>query len=435
MSKVKEFREGVFGKADVRQYGMVFSLIAIITLFYFTTDGVVLNSVNLINVVAQYSYILILAIGMVMVIIAGHIDLSVGSVAAFTGICVAKAMADWGFAWPLGIVVGIAVGIAVGAWQGFWVSRVMVPAFIVTLAGMLIFRGLNQVIGQSATVPVPEGFKVIGRGYIPQIGPNLILGNGTRIVNTTTLVLGMVAVLLVVWLEFRKRAKARSVGDDVPPLWATAIRLVLLGGVIMFFAFKFSTGNDGTGFPISGVILLVLVFIYSFIMRNTTFGRHVYAVGGNKRAAALSGVSVQKVNFLVIANMGMLASLAGMIYIARAGASGPQDGVGWELDAIAAVFIGGAAVTGGVGTVVGSMVGGLVMAFLNNGLSLMGVGQDWVSVIKGLVLLAAVAFDLLSKSQDRPQILPNFMRRTKAHVEVPAAVGAIEEPTADIPAK
>ncbi len=431
MSKVKEFREGVFGKADVRQYGMVFSLIAIITLFYFTTDGVVLNSVNLINVVAQYSYILILAIGMVMVIIAGHIDLSVGSVAAFTGICVAKAMADWGIPWPLGIVVGIGVGIAVGAWQGFWVSRVMVPAFIVTLAGMLIFRGLNQVIGQSATVPVPEGFKVIGRGYIPQIGPNLILGNGTRIVNTTTLVLGMLAVLWVIWLEFRKRAKARSVGADVAPLWATAIRLVLLGGVIMFFAFKFSTGNDGTGFPISGVILLVLVFIYSFIMRNTTFGRHVYAVGGNKRAAALSGVSVQRVNFLVIANMGMLAALAGMIYIARAGASGPQDGVGWELDAIAAVFIGGAAVTGGVGTVVGSMVGGLVMAFLNNGLSLMGVGQDWVSVIKGLVLLAAVAFDLLSKSQDRPQILPSFMRRTKQHTEVAASIGAIE----DVPAE
>ncbi|MGB7979550.1 MAG: multiple monosaccharide ABC transporter permease [Candidatus Nanopelagicales bacterium] len=431
MSKVKQFREGVFGKADVRQYGMVFSLIAIITLFYFTTDGVVLNSVNLINVVAQYSYILILAIGMVMVIIAGHIDLSVGSVAAFTGICVAKSMADWGIPWPLGIAVGIGVGILVGAWQGFWVSRVMVPAFIVTLAGMLIFRGLNQVLGQSATVPVPEGFKIIGRGYIPQIGPNLILGNGTRIVNTTTLVLGMLAVLWVVWLEFRKRAKARSVGDDVPPLWATAIRLVLLGGVIMFFAFKFSTGNDGTGFPISGVILLVLVFIYSFIMRNTTFGRHVYAVGGNKRAAALSGVSVQRVNFLVIANMGMLASLAGMIYIARAGASGPQDGVGWELDAIAAVFIGGAAVTGGVGTVVGSMVGGLVMAFLNNGLSLMGVGQDWVSVIKGLVLLAAVAFDLLSKSQDRPQILPNFMRRRKQHVEVAASIGAVE----DIPAE
>ena len=417
MSKLRQFREGVFGKADVRQYGMVFSLIAIIALFYVTTDGVVLNSANLINVVSQYSYILILAIGMVMVIIAGHIDLSVGSVAAFTGIMVATSMADWGFAWPLGIVVGILVGMAVGAWQGFWVSRVMVPAFIVTLAGMLIFRGLNQVIGQSATVPVPEGFKVIGRGYLPQIGPDLILANGTRIVNTTTLVLGMVAVLLVVWLEFRKRAKAKSVGSEVPAMWATIVKLVLLGFVIMFFAFKFSTGNAGTGFPVSGMILLALVFIYSFIMGNTTFGRHVYAVGGNKRAAALSGVNVQRVNFLVIANMSMLAALAGMIYIARAGASGPQDGVGWELDAIAAVFIGGAAVTGGVGTVIGSMVGGLVMAFLNNGLSLMGVDQSWVSVIKGLVLLAAVAFDLISKSNDRSQILPTFMRRSKKRTE------------------
>ena len=411
MSKVKEFRQGVFGNADVRQYGMVFSLIAIIALFYFTTDGVVLSSVNLVNVVSQYSYILILAIGMVMVIIAGHIDLSVGSVAAFVGIVVAKTMSDWGIAWPVGIVVGLVAGILVGMWQGFWVSRVMVPAFIVTLAGMLIFRGLNQVIGQSQTVPVPEGFKVIGRGYLPQVGPNLILSNGTRIVNTTTLVLGIVAVLGLVWLEFRKRAKAKSVGDELAPLWATIVKLVLLGLVIMFFAFKFATGNEGTGFPVSGLILLALIFVYSFIMGNTTFGRHIYAVGGNKRAAALSGVNVPRVNFLVIANMSLLAALAGMMYIARAGASGPQDGVGWELDAIAAVFIGGAAVTGGVGTVIGSMIGGLVMAFLNNGLSLMGVEQSWVSVIKGLVLLAAVAFDLLSKQQDRPPLFPSLGRK------------------------
>ena len=392
------------------------SLVAIITLFWFTTDGVVLSSVNLINVVSQYSYILILAIGMVMVIIAGHIDLSVGSVAAFTGIVVAKSMADWGMPWPIGILIGLGVGILVGAWQGFWVSRVMVPAFIVTLAGMLIFRGLNQVIGQSATVPVPEGYDKIGRGYIPQVGPNLVLANGVKIVNTPTLLLGVAAVLLLVFLEFRKRAKARSVGDEIPALWATIVKLVILGVIIMFFAFKFATGNPGTGFPISGVILLCLVALYSFIMGNTTFGRHVYAVGGNRRAAALSGVNVPRVNFLVMANMSMLAALAGMIYIARAGASGPQDGVSWELDAIAAVFIGGAAVTGGVGTVVGSMIGGLVMAFLNNGLSLMGVGQDWVSVIKGLVLLAAVAFDLLSKQQGGMSI-PWFRRRGKQTTE------------------
>ena len=430
MSKMKEIRQGVFGNADVRQYGMVFSLVAIITLFYFTTDGVVLSSVNLINVVAQYSYILILAIGMVMVIIAGHIDLSVGSVAAFVGIVVATAMADWGFGWGLGIVVGIAAGILVGMWQGFWVSRVMVPAFIVTLAGMLIFRGLNQVIGQSQTVPVPEGFKVIGRGYIPQVGPNLILANGSRVVNTPTLILGMAAVIALILLELRKRAKAKSVGDEVPPMWTAAIKLFLLGLVIMFFAFKFATGNEGTGFPVSGLILLSLVFIYSFIMGNTTFGRHIYAVGGNKRAAALSGVNVPRVNFLVIANMSMLAALAGMVYLARAGAAGPADGVGWELDAIAAVFIGGAAVTGGVGTVVGSMVGGLVMAFLNNGLSLMGVEQSWVSVIKGLVLLAAVAFDLLSKQTDRPPLFPALSRRKRK----PAEHAAAEPAAASAPA-
>jgi putative multiple sugar transport system permease protein len=304
----------------------------------------------------------------------------------------------------------------------------MVPAFIVTLAGMLIFRGLNQVIGKSETVPVPEGFKVIGRGYIPQVGPDLILGNGSRVVNTPTLILGIVAVLALVWLEFRKRAKAKSVGDEVPPVWTAIVKLLLLGLVIMFFAFKFATGNKGTGFPVSGLILLVLVFIYSFIMGNTTFGRHIYAVGGNKRAAALSGVNVPRVNFLVMANMSMLAALAGMVYLARAGAAGPADGVGWELDAIAAVFIGGAAVTGGVGTVVGSMVGGLVMAFLNNGLSLMGVEQSWVSVIKGLVLLAAVAFDLLSKQQDRPPLFPSLSR--KKHKPEHAAAAPAPVPAA-----
>ena len=424
MSKMQELKKGLFGDADVRQFGIVLALVAIIALFFVTTDGKVLSSQNLINVVSQYAYILILSIGMVLVIIAGHIDLSVGSIAAFVGICVAKLMDGGdGLAWPLAFAAGIGIGILIGIWQGFWVAKILVPAFIVTLSGMLIWRGADQVIGKSSTIPVPEEFKKIGAGYVPQIGPTYILPGGTKIVNNTTLILGGLAVLALVILELRRRAKTKEVGGEVGPAWGMWVKLVLMGLVIMFFSFKFATGNPGTGFPISGVIMLVLVVIYSFIMNNTVFGRHVYAVGGNKRAAALSGVKVDRVTWIVMANMSMLAGLAGMIYVARAGASGPQDGLNWELDAISAVFIGGAAVTGGVGTVFGSIIGGLVMAFLNNGLSLMGVGAAQVSIIKGLVLLAAVAFDLLSKQQGRKSIIGSITGgRKKKEKEREAAI-------------
>ncbi len=417
------FRKAVFGDTDVRQFGIVLSLVAIIALFYVTTDGVVLSSTNLINVVSQYSYILILSIGMVMVIIAGHIDLSVGSIAAFTGICVALLMRE-GLPWPLAIVAGILIGMAIGIWQGFWVSKILVPAFIVSLSGMLMWRGADQVLGKSATIPVPDAFKKIGAGYIPQIGPTFILPGGTKIANTPTLILGVLAVLAIILMELRSRSKAKSVGAEIGPLWGMIVKIIIIGTVVMFFAFKFATGNPGTGFPISGVILVVLAIVYTFIMSSTVFGRHVYAVGGNKRAAQLSGVKVQRVTWIVMANMSMLAALAGMIYVARAGASGPQDGLNWELDAISAVFIGGAAVTGGVGTVAGSIIGGLVMAFLNNGLSLMGVGQAQVSIIKGLVLLLAVAVDLLSKQQGGPSIIGSITsgrkKKNKANESVAA---------------
>ena len=389
---------------NLRQSGIYVAFVAIVLLFTILTDGLLLDPRNLTNLVLQYSYILILAIGMVLVIIAGHIDLSVGSVAAFVGIVTAILMRE-GMPWPLAVVAAIFLGMLVGAWQGFWVAKILVPAFIVTLSGMLIFRGANQWVGSSATVPVPEEFKKIGAGYIPQIGPTFILPGGTKIVNTPTLILGVIGVLAVLYLELRGRSKAKSIGAEVGPAWGMWLKVVLIGAVLMFFAFKFATGNPGTGFPISGVILIFLVMAYSFLMNSTVFGRHVYAIGGNKKAAQLSGVKVDRVTFLVMANMSMLAALAGVIFISRAGASGPQDGLNWELDAISAVFIGGAAVTGGVGTVMGSIIGGLVMAFLNNGLSLMGVGQDKISVIKGLVLLAAVAFDLLSKKQGKPSII------------------------------
>ncbi|NTW39735.1 MAG: sugar ABC transporter permease [Cellulomonadaceae bacterium] len=411
--------------SNARQFGMIFALVAIVLLFQVLTDGLTLQPINLIALVSQYSYILILAIGMVMVIIAGHIDLSVGSVAAFTGIVVAKAMFDFDVPWPLAIVLGLVVGLLIGAWQGFWVAYVGVPAFIVTLAGMLLFRGGNQFIGNAVTIPVPDGFRWIGSGFLPEIGPDTGFNN-------PTLVLGVLVAAGVVWREVRTRRTQREMGSDMAPLWVSVVKLVILVAVIVFATIRFASGRVGTSFPISGVILLVLVLAYSFITGNTIFGRHVYAVGGNSVAARLSGVKSKRVNFLVMMNMSMLAALAGMIFVARSAASGPQDGNGWELDAIAAVFIGGAAVAGGVGTVTGSIVGGLVMAVLNNGLQLMGVGSDKVQMIKGLVLLLAVAIDVYNKSQGRPSITGLLTQRFQRAPEPEPAV-SLSEPVPQDP--
>ncbi|MEU4470594.1 multiple monosaccharide ABC transporter permease [Micromonospora sp. NPDC023888] len=405
MSRIKDLQKNLFGgtTSNARQFGMIFTLVAIVVLFQILTDGLTLRSDNLIALFQQNSYILILAIGMLMVIVAGHIDLSVGSVAAFAGILVAKSMTEWDLPWPAAIVFGLAIGAVIGAWQGFWVAYIGVPAFIVTLAGMLLFRGGNQYIGNANTIPVPEGFREIGSGFLPEFGPNTGYNNAT-------LLLGLVAAVAVVWREIRARNTRRAMDADPAPMWVSILRMAIMVGVIAFASLRFASGRVGTSFPISGIILLVLVIAYSFYTRNTAGGRHIYAVGGNSRAAELSGVKLKRVNFFVMMNMSVLAALAGMIFVARSAASGPQDGNGWELDAIAAVFIGGAAVSGGIGTISGSIVGGLVMAVLNNGLQLMGVGTDRVQIIKGLVLLLAVAIDVYNKSQGRFSIIGSLMR-------------------------
>ena len=386
-----------------RQIGILAALVFIIIYFQIVTGGLTLDPINLINLVNQNAYVLILAIGMVMVIIAGHIDLSVGSVAAFVGIVVATAMVSWHFPWPLAILLGLVVGALIGAWQGLWVAYVGVPAFIVTLAGMLIFRGANQFFGNSNTLTVPKAFNVIGQGFIPDFGPNDNYSNGT-------LILGLLVIVALVWQEFNKRRTQVLMGAEPAPMWVTIVKIVILVLVAGGATYLFATGRVGTSYPVSGIILGVLVLIYSFVTRNTTLGRHIYAVGGNWHAAELSGVKIKRINFFVIANMSVLAAVAGMVGVARAGASGPGDGTGWELDAIAAVFIGGAAVSGGIGTIVGSIIGGLVIAVLNNGLQLQGTSSDKVQIIKGLVLLIAVGIDVYSKRQGRPSLIGIFMR-------------------------
>ena len=400
------------------QYGMIIALIAIVIIFEVWTGGLTLNPTNVINVFQQYSYILILALGMVMVIIAGHIDLSVGSVAAFVGIIVAQAMSQWHFAWWQAIILGLVIGALVGAWQGFWVAYVRVPAFIVTLAGQLIFRGANQWIGNSTSVGVPTSYQTIGGGFIPDFGPNTGYSNGT-------LLLGLVTIAALIWVEARGRARRRKMGAELVPMWVSVVRTGILVAVTLFGTYLFAAGSAGTSFPIVAIIAGVLTILYGFLTRNTIFGRQVYAVGGNANAAALSGVNIRKVNFFVMANMSVLAAIAGMVYVGYAGASGPADGTGWELDAIAAVFVGGAAVSGGIGTVAGSIVGALVMALLQNGLQLVGAESNLQQIIRGLVLLLAVAFDVYSKTQGRPSLTGRLLRgasggRDKGQAENPA---------------
>jgi len=400
------------------QYGMIIALIAIVIIFEAWTHGLTLNPTNVINVFQQYSYILILALGMVMVIIAGHIDLSVGSVAAFVGIIVAQAMSQWHWSWWEAIILGLVVGALVGAWQGFWVAYVRVPAFIVTLAGQLIFRGANQWIGSSTSVSVPSSYQVIGGGFIPDFGPNTGFSNGT-------LLLGLITVAALIWIEARGRAKRRKMGAEVIPLWVSIVRTGILVAITLFGTYLFAAGSAGTSFPVVAIIAGILTILYGFLTRNTIFGRQVYAVGGNANAAALSGVNIRKVNFFVMANMSVLAAIAGMVYVGYAGASGPADGTGWELDAIAAVFVGGAAVSGGIGTVAGSIVGALVMALLQNGLQLVGAESNLQQIIRGLVLLLAVAFDVYSKTQGRPSLTGRLLRgatggRGKGNADAPA---------------
>jgi putative multiple sugar transport system permease protein len=386
------------GQSTGRQFGILGALVVIVVFFEIMTGGKTLDPVNLINLVNQNTYVLILAIGMVMVIIAGHIDLSVGSVAAVVGIVVAQAMTNWNLPWPLAVVLGLALGAVIGAWQGWWVAYVGVPAFIVTLAGMLIFRGLNQFIGNANTIPVPDGFTYIGGGFLPEWGPDTGFNN-------STLLLGLIIVIAIVLIEVRTRRNQTKMGSEKAPLWVSVFKVIVLGAVVIYFTFVFAGGRVGTSFPIAGVILGVLIILYSFVTRSTIFGRHIYAVGGNWHAAELSGVKIKRINFFVMMNMSVLAALAGMISVARSVSSGPQDGLGWELDAIAAVFIGGAAVSGGIGTVAGSIVGGLVIAVLNNGLQLLGVTTDKVQIIKGLVLLIAVGIDVYSKRRGGPSLI------------------------------
>ena len=372
---------------QLRQIGLFIALIVIVVFFQITTQGITLAPINVSNLVVQNSYILILAVGMVMVIIAGHIDLSVGSVVAFIGAMAGVFITEWHIPWPLAVLLCLVVGALVGAWQGFWIAYFGIPAFIVTLAGMLVFRGAAQIaLGNQQISFFPKEFRAIGSGFLPAFG--------TTGYEPLTLVLGLVASIAIVFSALRQRMVRRKYNLEGEPIWWFILKLVFLVALVLIVTVLLASYN---GTPIVLIILGALVVGYTAIMNRSVFGRHIYAIGGNLNAAALSGIKTKRVTFLLFVNMGVISAIAGIVFTAGLNLASPSAGTGFELDAISAVFIGGAAVTGGIGTVPGAIIGGLIIGVLNNGMSILGVDSDYQLLIKGLVLLAAVAFDVYNK--------------------------------------
>ncbi|WP_029150206.1 multiple monosaccharide ABC transporter permease [Microbacterium indicum] len=386
---------------NLRTSGIYIAFVAIVVLFTILTGGTLLGAENLTNLILQNAHILIMVLGMLMVIVAGHIDLSIGSVLAFASAVSAVFVIRMGMPWWVGIIAAIVTGIVVGAWQGFWVAFVGIPAFIVTLAGMLVFRGLTLTVLQNVSLsPFPSQYQRVASGFLDGLFGSIPLGQGEGLLavpqtlDVFTMVIGLLAVVGFIVSQARSRRARIEYNQQVESTPLFIGKLVIVAIVILAFAFALAYNR---GFPIVLVILGVLVLAYQMITNRTVFGRRVYAVGGNLEAAKLSGVNVRNMNFWIFVNMGFLTGIAAAVFSARSNGAQPNMGNMFELDVIAAVFIGGASTTGGIGRVTGALVGGLVMAVMSNGMSLMGVPQSYQSIVKGLVLLLAVAFDVYNK--------------------------------------
>lgn len=378
-------------KRGAREYGLLVSLIVIMLFFQVATGGALMQPLNLTNLLLQNSYIVVMALGMLMVIVCGHIDLSVGSVVGVIGSIAAVLMVQYKLDFFTVTLICLLAGALIGAAQGYWVAVWGMPSFIVTLAGMLIFRGATIAISQGQSIgPFPPAFSAISSGFIPDLFAN----ENLRI---TSLLLG-IAVALAFWVvEYRSRLRTLKSGSHVAPMLVFALKNGVVAGLIVYFCYLLSTYR---GIPTVLVIMSVLIGLYTFIMNRTVIGRWVYAVGGNLKAARLSGINTARVTFFAFVNMGVLAAVAGLIFVARLNSATPRGGTGFELDVIAAVFIGGASASGGVGKVVGVVIGAFIMGVLNNGMSIMGIGIDYQQMIKGAVLLAAVFVDVYQKNRN-----------------------------------
>ena len=377
-------------KKNIRSYSMFIMLTLIFIVFAILTGGINFSPRNVSNIFMQNSYILILASGMVLVIIIGNIDLSVGSVAAFTGAIAAMLYNTWIGLIPT-ILLTMVVGGIIGVWQGFWIAYMRVPSFIVTLSSMLLFRGLTYVITNVSPISLQdEGFSQITSGFFSSEA--LMMGD----THLLPWIVGLVLAVLAVASSVASRRNKQRKGFTLAPISALILRNVFVVGLIAILSWKFA---EFRGVPIVGIVLGIVVAILTFVTNRTVFGRYVYAVGGNARSAKLSGINSEMVEFFVFVVMGSLAGLAGLVFAGYMNSALPQAGQLFELDAIASVFIGGASMSGGIGTVIGAIVGGLVMGVINNGMSLMNIGADWQYVVKALVLLLAVFYDIYTRQK------------------------------------
>lgn len=371
------------------KYSMIIILAVLLVAFQLMTDGIFWRPLNITNLVLQNSHILVFAAGMLLVVLLGHVDLSVGSVMAFVGAIAGVLMVNNGISPWLAVPLCLLMGAVIGAWQGFWVAYVGIPAFIVTLSGLLMFRGLTQVVlGGQSLAPFPKAFQQISTGYLPDIAGGQI--------HLLSMILGVVITGVLILGQWRTRERRKKNLFEVESMAAFAFKAVFTAVVFLGATYIFASYQ---GYPIILIVLGVIVAAYGFLTNKTVAGRQIYATGGNKKAAELSGIKTKKITFWVFVNMGMMAALAGLVLAARLNAATPQAGTSMELDAMAAVYFGGASTSGGIGTVMGAIVGGLVMGVLNNGMSILGVGVDWQQAIKGLILLLAVVLDIYNKKK------------------------------------
>ena len=386
----------------MRDYGLLFALIAIMAFFQIMTGGTLMRPVNITNLFLQNSYIIIMALGMLVVIVAGHIDLSVGSVMGFVGALAAVLIVEQGLPVPVTMAICLVVGGVIGAAQGYFVAFWRIPSFIVTLAGMLVFRGLSLWLLEGQSVgPFPKEFQILSTGFVGDIfpaawGEGLAQLFGARKFNVLSFSLGLIAAAAVIQMGLKARARNAQYEIEDEPTGLFWGRTLIVSAAIIFLMFKLSTFR---GLPNVVVTMGVLIMVYAFITSRTVIGRRIYALGGNEKAAKLSGIKTERLTFLAFVNMGVLAALAGMIFAARLNTATPKAGFALELDVIAAVLIGGASMSGGSGKIIGAVVGAFIMGVMNNGMSIMGIGIDYQQVIKGLVLLAAVFFDVYNKNK------------------------------------
>lgn len=381
-------------KNNIREYGMLIALIVVMLFFQVQTNGILFKPVNITNLVLQNSYVITMALGMLLIIVSGWIDLSVGSVVAVVGALAGVLIVRYKFDWVLTVGICLLVGAAIGAFQGYWVAYLKIPAFIVTLAGMLVFRGLTFVLLQGESVgPFPRGFQNISSGFIPDFFNGSLNGKPFHI---TTILIGILLSAVLIYIDFRSRKNQQKYGFEVTPIYFFIVKNIVITAAVMGFCYLMASYK---GLPNVLILLFVLITGYAFVTSQTTIGRRIYAMGGNEKAARLSGVNTSRLLFTTFVNMGILSALAGLIVAARLNSSTPNAGDGMELDVIAACFIGGASASGGIGTVIGAVVGAFMIGVLNNGMSIVGLGIDWQKVVKGLVLLTAVLFDVYNKKK------------------------------------